>query len=633
MNKPERIGSPRATVPAGAAPAHDPDGSSKRLRPTEAGAARVAANDAAPLMKRLWRDHVRAHRGRLALSLVATFMVAGSTSLYPLIVNWAFDAFAAKSSWAITTLPWLILLASCLKSASLYIQTAQTQTVVTLVETDMQRRLYRHLVEADLAQIGTETPAAWTQRFTTDLHYIRMALARVAGVLVRDGLTIIALFATMIYLDWVLSLIAAVILPLALIPVTQIGRRLRRVSRSTQEQTGGMASLTSETFGAARVVKTYRLEGYLAARADEVFRRLQKLRLRAALQKGRVEPLLEALGGGVVTAILLVIGWRILEGQATLGEFTGFLGALLIASQPIRALGNLNALVQEGLAALNRYYAVIDEAPLVRDRPGARALPFTGRSASAVQAAHRRPVAVAFEGVSFSYTGTFPAIHDMSFEARAGATTAIVGRSGAGKSTVFNLIPRLYDPSAGTILLGGVDVASVTLDSLRGAVAVVAQDVVLFNDTVAGNIALGRPGADLAEIEAAARLAEAHDFIVRHPLGYDAPVGERGNNFSGGERQRIALARAFLKDAPVLLLDEATSALDAESEAAVKAALARLAAGRTTLVIAHRLATVRAADRIIVLDAGCVAEVGTHVELVAAGGLYARFHRLQLAED
>lgn len=605
MNRPERF-APPMRLPAGS--------------PSDAGAMPVAADEAFSLMRRLWRDHIAQHRGPLLLSLVAIAVVAASTSLYPLIINWAFSAFADKSARAISRLPWLVLAAACAKGAATYAQVALTQRAVTQVETDMQRRLYRHLVGADLAQIASESPAAWTQRFTTDLSYMRNALARVVAVLIRDGLTILALFATMIYLDWVLSLVAAVILPLALVPVARIGRRLRRVSRTTQERTGEMASLTTETFGAARVVKTYRLEAYLGERADTVFETLRKLRLRAALQKGRVEPVLEALGGGAVTIILLVIGWRILSGGATIGEFSGFLGALLIAAQPMRALGNLNALVQEGLAALARYYGVLDTLPRVRDRPGA-------------VAAHFGAGAVRLERVGFAYTDAAPALFDVTFEAAAGSTTAIVGRSGAGKSTVFNLVPRLYDPTAGRVTIDGVDVASVTLVSLRERIAVVSQDVVLFNDTVGRNIALGRPGASDGEIAEAASLAEAHDFIARHPLGYDAPAGERGSNFSGGERQRIALARAFLKDAPILLLDEATSALDAESESAVRAALARLARGRTTLVIAHRLSTVRAADAIVVLDAGRVVETGTHLDLVASGGLYARFHRLQLAED
>jgi subfamily B ATP-binding cassette protein MsbA len=599
---------------------HAPAPAGVRLPPTATGAAPVSRADAAPLLRRFWSDHVYQHRGMVALALVAIGFVAASTSLYPLIINWAFDSFAAKDPWAIQTLPWLILLAACLKSAALYAQVATTQGFVTDIEAAMQRRLYAHLLGADLAQIGAQTPAAWTQRFTTDLAYVRAAMSRATGTLIRDGLTIVFLFATMVYLDWVLSLIAGVILPLALIPVTRIGRRLRRVARKSQEQTGGMASLTSESFSAARVVKTYRLEPYLAARADGTFRTLRNLRLRAALARGRMEPVVEVLGAVAVTVILIVIGQRIIGGESTIGEFTGFLGALLLASQPIRALGNLSATVQEGLAALKRYYAVLDEPAEVRDRPGAVDATFGAG-------------AVRFEDVTFGYGKGAPALHSVTFEAPAGETTAIVGRSGAGKSTVFNLVARLYDVDSGRVLIGGEDVAGVTLSSLRDRIAVVSQEVVLFNDTVRANIALGRHGASEEAIADAARLASAEEFILRHPLGYDAPVGDRGANFSGGERQRIALARAFLKDAPVLLLDEATSALDAESEAKVKEALARLSTGRTTLVIAHRLSTVRAAAKIVVLDAGRVAEEGTHAELVAAGGLYAKFHRLQLSED
>ncbi|WP_083660015.1 ABC transporter transmembrane domain-containing protein [Acuticoccus yangtzensis] len=572
------------------------------------------------MARRLWTDHVREHRTKIALSLIAVAFIAVSTSLYPVLINWAFTSLGEKSGWAISTLPWLVLVVTAVRGASTYIQIVLTQQAVTKVEADMQSRLYRHLVAADLTAVNAETPAAWTQRFTTDLLYVRNALTRLVNILVREGLTIVALFVTMIWLDWQLSLIAFTVLPLALIPISMIGKRLRKVSKRTQEQTGDMASLTVETFGAARTVKTYKLEPYLAARADRAFESLRKLRYKSMIQKGRVDPMTEALGGVAVAAILAFVGWRIMSGQSTIGEFTGFMGALLIASQPLRALGNLSALVQEGLAALTRYYAVLDEPVTVRDRPDARPATFGADT-------------VRFEGVDFSYSAKAPALHGVTFEARAGETTAIVGRSGAGKSTVFNLIPRLYDPSAGRITIGGEDIAGLTLSSLRERIAIVSQDVTIFNDTVGANIALGRPGASADEIAAAAKNAGAHDFIMRAPGGYDAPAGERGGNFSGGERQRIALARAFLKDAPILLLDEATSALDAESEEIVKAALQRLAAGRTTLVIAHRLATVRAAEQIIVLDAGRVAETGTHDALVASGGLYAKFHRLQLASD
>ncbi|MEM0906132.1 MAG: ABC transporter ATP-binding protein [Pseudomonadota bacterium] len=587
---------------------------------TKSGQALVARGAALPLLKRFFADHIAEHRLFLIYTLIAIAFVAASTSLYPLMINWAFEAFGEKSTWAIYTLPWLIMVATAVRGGSTYLQVFFTEKAVTRVEADLQKRLYAHLIGADLAQITAASPAAWTQRFTTDLIYIRQALVRFVRVFLRDGLTILALFCSMIYLDWMLSLIAGVILPLALIPIARIGKRLRKVSRTTQEQTGDMASLTAETFGAVRVVKTYRLEGYLSAQANGTFERLRQLRLRAALQRGRLDPILETLGGCAVGVILMVIGWRILAGTSTIGEFTGFMGALLIAAQPMRALGNLNAAVQEGLAALQRTYAVIDTPPAVRDRPDAQPATF---GADAVQ----------FDNVAFSYEGATPALRGASFVAEAGKMTAIVGRSGAGKSTVFNLIARLYDPSSGTVSIGGQDLGTMTLESLCDRVGLVSQDIILFDDTVAQNIALGRPGASQAEIERAAIAAGADGFIKRHPEGYQARAGVGGGNFSGGERQRIALARAFLKDAPILLLDEATSALDAEAEAAVRAALSELATGRTTLVIAHRLSTVRAADQIVVFDAGQVVETGRHKDLVAKGGLYAHLHQIQLSDD
>src|SRR5215203_2922083 len=576
--------------------------------------------DTLPLISRLWRDWMRPHRRTLALVLMLVALVSGATGLYPILIKAAFDAFDAKDARAIMLAPLFVIGVTSVKGFSLLALTILTNKVVTRIEADMQTALYGHMIEADLAQIGRESPAALTQRFTTDFLFIKEALTRLSTVFLREITTIIALIAAMIWIDPVLTLVAGVTVPFIAHPIGRIGQKLRRVAVSTQEQVGQMASLVSESLAGVRVAKAYSLEGYLKAKAAAAFDEIRRLKMKAANARGRLDPLLEAGGGVAVAAVLILIGWRILDGRSTVGDFTGFVSALILASQPIRALGNLNAIVQEAGAALKRTFAKMEEAPEIRERPAAAALAVTRGE-------------IRFERVRFRYRDDVVALESIDFVAPAAKTTALIGRSGSGKSTLLSLVPRLYDVTGGAVLIDGTDVRDATLASLRANIAVVSQDVVLFDDTVRANIAFGRPGASDEAIVEAAKAAAAHEFIARLPEGYAAQVGHAGNRLSGGERQRIALARAFLKDAPILLLDEATSALDSESERLVQAAIARLMRGRTTLVIAHRLSTVRDADLIVVMEAGRIIEAGTHDALIARGGAYARMQRLQVLDD
>ena len=567
-----------------------------------------------PLLRRLWREHLHRHRGRLLLILGLTAVMAGLTGLYPLVIDRAFTMLAARDQRILYQVPALVVVITAAKAATTYAQTVLTQSLVLRTIRELQGRMFAHLTEADLSRVERESPAQLAARFTTDAAIIREALTRAIGG-VANAITVLGLIASMLWLDWVLSAIAACLYPLAALPIQRIGKRIRRASGGMQERMGEAATMLTESFTQARTVRAYRLEAVESARAEHVFAQLNRALMRMTRTRSAVDPLLEVLGGAAVAAVMGFAGWRAAVGTSTVGNFTGFVAALLIASQPLRALGSLNAAVQEGVAGLVRVFGVIDEPRGIVERPGASVLPGgSGR--------------VVFEGVRFTYPDGREGLRGLSFVAEPGTTVALVGASGAGKSTALALIPRLHDATGGRITVDGADVRLVTLDSLRDAIAYVGQDTMLFDDTVGANIALGRPGASQASIAAAAAAAAA-GFIADLPGGFAMPVGTGGQRLSGGQRQRVALARALLRDPRILLLDEATSALDAESEAAVQDALARLRQGRTTVVVAHRLSTVRDADLVIAMADGAAVEQGTHADLMARDGLYARLVRTQ----
>ncbi len=568
------------------------------------------------------------YRGRLGLIFLLMVVVALAGGLYPALISHVFDLLAGKTdsgaaSFAFLSLPddpfiaipALIILVASIKATAMYFQVLSVNSLALRITTDIQKAMSAHLITSDLAIVTAEPAGAFISRIMNDLNLVREALVRLANNLVRDILTVIVMVVVMVWFSWLLSLLVLAIYPLAMRPIVRIGRKQRLASGALQEHLEEVTTLLAETLQGIRMVKAYQREVAEKTRAGLAFDLLYEKLVALLAGRARIDPILEVLGGFAIAGVIGVAAWQVEIRAMQVADVVGFITALLMLVQPVRAIGTLNAVTQEGMAAASRIFQLLDKQNSITEKPAAPELK-VGKGQ------------IKFKDVSFSY-GDVPVLEKVSFEVGAGQTIALVGPSGSGKSSIINLLPRFYDVASGQIMIDGQSISDVTTKSLRGQMALVSQEAVLFDDTVAANIRFGQPDADEGQVKAAAKAAAADDFIKQLEGTYQARVGATGNLLSGGQRQRISIARAMLKDAPILLLDEATSALDAQSEKQVQQALERLSEGRTSLIVAHRLATIRNADMILVLEAGKIVERGRHEELLAKKGLYAELCALQ----
>lgn len=565
---------------------------------------------------RLWRDWLRPYRGILVGTLVLMLVVALAAAGYAKFMQMVIEAFEHNDKSVIYWAPVGIIFLTVIKGLSQYTYQIIQNNILTRVQANMQTKMFDSLVYMDLSNLLAESPAALAARFSADIELVRGATKEVFGS-ITAVLTVVATFGIMLSIDWALTLGLILIFILAFGPVGVVGARVRKISSQTQEEISRMTETVNEGLSGIRMVRTYQLENRLKQGANEVFERLYKFRVSIVKWQSIVSPLMEILGGFAIAALLFLVAWRMQSGAIDLAGFIGMLTALGVATTPARKLGSAYTMALQGMGALDRVFALYDTPHKIQD------------GAFEYEKGKKAIGGIRFESVNFIYPDGYHALYDMNLDIEAGKTYAFVGRSGAGKSTIFNLLPRLFDATSGNILIDGRSLTDFKLSCLRDQISVVSQDSILLTGTVLENIAFGRENASEEDCILAAKAAAAHGFISELKNGYQTHIDPSKASFSGGEKQRLSIARAILRNSPILLLDEPTSALDAESEASIREALGNLSKMRTTLVIAHRLSTILDADQIVVMDKGRIVDQGNHQELLERGGIYAELYNLQ----
>lgn len=565
-------------------------------------------------------SYIQPYLPRFGLAIICILVAAGANLYVPWIIKDVIDGvLAAKDMAMLNTIALGIVAVFLVRGVFFYGQTYLMSYIGQKVIIDIREAVYRHLQRLSLSYYEKRQTGAIMSHITNDVAALQNALVESVIELFTEGMVLIGSMATMFYLHWKLSLLTFIALPLVAQAMNIFGKRLRSASRVMQERAADITSVLQETIAAVRVIKSFVREDYEIERFNRENYYNFRAQMKTAQLMATLTPVIEFLAAIGITIIIWYGGREVINGTLTSGSLIAFLIYAVNISNPIKRLSRVYGNIQRALAAAQRVFEVLDTEPEIKDLPGAQVLPpISGR--------------VVFENVDFSYKQDEPALRKVSLVAEAGQMIAIVGPSGAGKTTIANLVPRFYDPTAGRITIDGYDIKTVTLASLREQIGIVPQETVLFNGSAYENILYGDLDASRAQVIAAAMAANAHEFIEAMPAGYDTQIGERGSKLSGGQRQRIAIARAILKNPRVLILDEATSALDTESEQLVQEALDKLMLGRTSFVIAHRLSTVQRANVILVIEKGQIIESGSHSELVSAGGLYSKLYQVQFAE-
>ncbi len=569
-----------------------------------------------PEIKRLF-GYIRPYLGRLVVAMGCMIIVAFATAFSAYLVKPVLDdIFLNKDALKLMFLPFVVIALYLVKGGAMYGQRYLMAYIGQRIVANIRRDMYYRLQDMDLSYFFKNSTGTILSRLINDVNLLRGAVSGAVTSLLRDSFTIMGLIFVVFYRNWRLACIAMIVLPIAVYPIVAFGRKFFKFSTRSQETIGDLSMLIHEAITGIRIVKAFGMEDYEKSRFNVENERLFRIYMKIQKVRALSSPVMETLGGLGIAAIIWIGGFQVLKGHATPGTFFSFMTALFMLYQPIKKINKSNSVVQEGLSAARRIFDVMDIEEKVVEAPNAIELPAGWKT-------------LRFDHVTFAYERD-RVLQDINFAVKRGEMVAFVGKSGSGKSTLLNLIPRFYEVTGGSIAFDNRDIRDFTIRSLRSQIAMVTQEIILFNDTVRNNIAYGNQGESMEEIIRASKLANAHDFIMKLPDGYDTIIGEKGVKLSGGERQRISIARAILKNAPLLILDEATSSLDAEAEVEVQEGLNNLMVSRTVLIVAHRLSTVVGADRIYVLEKGRIVEEGTHEALFHANGSYRQLFDLQV---